>query len=141
MKQQLPIFIFLSFLLTTSCENTLDCIINVRPVLAHKSMETGLVGQYYSDNITAEIKNEPRDNDYDYYFDVRGNIPEGLDVIFDYREIFIEGTPTKSGRYTFTVFLDVDPLDSYYFDEFGNERYDDALCTDNTSKTYTIHIK
>ncbi len=141
MKQPLPIFIFISFFLITSCEDTLDCIINVRPVLAHKSLETGLVGRYYSDVITAEIKNEPRDNDYDYFFDIRGNIPEGVEVIFDYREVIIEGTPTRSGKYTFTIFLDVDPHYSYYYDDFGNERYDDALCTDNTSKTYTILVR
>ncbi len=141
MKQSLAILIFLSFFLFTNCEDTLDCIINVRPVLPHKSLEIGLVNRYYFETITAEIKNEPRDNDYDYYFDISGEIPEGLNVIFDYRDVIIEGTPLKSGRYTFTVYLDVDPPYSYYYDDFGNERYDDALCSDNTSKSYTIAIK
>lgn len=139
MKQSLTILIF--SILLISCEDTLDCIINVRPVLPHKSLEVGLVGRYYSETITAEIKNEPRDNDYEYYFDINGKIPEGLHVIFDYRDVIIEGTPLKSGRFTFTIYLDVDPPYSYYYDDFGNERYDDALCSDNTSKSYTIAIK
>ena len=141
MKQSLPLFILLSFFLFTNCENTLDCIINVRPVLPHKSLEIGLVNRYYSEIITAEIKNEPRDNDYEYYYEISGEIPEGLEVIFDYRDVIIEGTPLKSGRFSFTIYLDVDPPYSYYYDDDGNERYNDDLCSDNTSKRYTIAIK
>lgn len=141
MKKALPLIILLSFFTFTSCENVIDCIINVRPVLSDNRLAIGSVNEYYSDKIFAEIKNEPRDNTYEYYFDVRGKIPDGLEVNFDYREIFIEGMPTKAGRYTFTVYLDVDPPNGYYYDEDGNERYDDSLCSDSTSRTYTIAIK
>lgn len=141
MRQSLFTMLFLSFFTFTNCENVVDCIINVRPVLSDEKLAFGGVNQYYSEKIYAEIKNEPQDNAYNYYFDVRGNIPDGLDVIIDYREVFIEGTPTKAGRYTFTVYLDVDPPDGYYYDEDGNERYDDSLCSDSTSRTYTIAIK
>ena len=141
MKKSLLILACIPFFLFTSCENTLDCIINVRPVLIHKTLEIGLVDRYYSDKITAEIKNEPRDNDYAYYFEVEGEIPNGLEVIFDYRDVIIEGTPLESGRFTFTVYLDVDPPYSLYYDDFGNERYDDPLCSSGTSKTFTIAIK
>ncbi len=141
MKQSLPLLVFISFFLFTSCEDTLDCIINVRPVLSQKSLEVGLVDRFYSEKITAEIKNEPRDNDYDYYFDISGEIPEGLNVVFDYRDVIIEGTPLKSGRYSFTIYLDVEAPYSYYYDDFGNERYNDNLCSSSTSKRYTIAIK
>lgn len=141
MRQSILILLLLSFFTFTNCENVVDCIINVRPVLSDKTLAIGGVNQYYSEIINAEIKNEPQDNAYEYYFDVRGNIPDGLDVIIDYRDVFIEGMPTKAGRYTFTVYLDVDPPNGYYYDEYGNERYDDSLCSDSTSKTYTIAIK
>ncbi len=141
MKQFLLIILLFSFFTFNSCENVVDCIINVRPVLSDKKLAIGGVNQYYSEIISAEIKNEPQDNAYDYYFDVRGKIPDGLEVIIDYRDVFIEGMPTRAGRYTFTVYLDVDALNEYYYDENGNQRFDDALCTDSTSKTYTIAIK
>ena len=140
MKQLVFIILLFSFFTFNSCENVVDCIINVRPVLSDKTLPIGGVNQYYSEVISAEIKNEPQDNAYDYYFDVRGKIPDGLEVIYDYRDIFIEGMPTRAGRYTFTVYLDVDAPYGYYYDEFGNERYDDALCSDSTSRTYTIVI-
>lgn len=141
MKKSFTLIILLSFFTITSCENVIDCIINVRPVLSEKRLAIGGVNQYYSEIISAEIKNEPRDNAYEYYYSISGNIPDGLKVVIDYRDIYIEGTPTKAGRYTFTVHLDVDPPNGYYYDEFGNERYDDSLCSDSTSKTYTIAIR
>ena len=141
MKQSILIILLFSFFSFNSCENVVDCIINVRPVLSDKKLAIGGVNQYYSEIISAQIKNEPQDDAYDYYFDVRGEIPDGLEVIIDYRDVYIEGMPTKAGRYTFTVYLDVDALNEYYYDENGNERFDDSLCTDNTSKTYTIAIK
>lgn len=141
MKQYIFTLACITFFLFTSCENTLDCLINVRPVLTHKKLEIGLVDRYYFDKITAEIKNEPRDNDYAYYFEVDGEIPHGLEVFFDYRDVIIEGTPLESGRFTFTVYLDVDPPYTLYYDDFGNEEYNDPLCTSATSKTFTIAIK
>ena len=140
MKQSLLVLL-LSFSIFTSCENVIDCIINVRPELSDKKLAIGGVNQYYSETIHAQIKNEPKDNAYDYFFNVSGNIPDGLEVVYEYRKVIIEGVPLKSGRYRFTVYLDVDAPNGYYYDEDGNERYDDALCSDSTSKTYTIAIK
>ena len=113
----------------------------MRPELSNKTLSRGSVNQFYSEVIHAEIKNEPQDNAYDYFFDVRGNIPDGVEVIYEYRKVFIEGVPTRSGRYTFTVYLDVDAPNGYYYDEYGNERYDDALCSDSTSEAYTIVVR
>ena len=140
MKRYIFLTVLSFFFLFNSCENVLDCIINVRPELHDVNLKEGHLDHYYFDKITAEIKNEPNDNSYDYYFNVSGNIPAGLDVIYDYREVVLEGIPTESGRFTFRVHLDVDPYNDHYYDEFGNVVYDDALCTDSTSKTYTLVI-
>ena len=118
----------------------MDCIINVRPELHDVNLKDGRIDYYYFDKITAEIKNEPNDNSYDYYFDVYGDIPAGLDIIYDYREVIFEGIPTESGRFTFRVHLNVDPYDDYYYDEYGDVVYDDKLCTDHTTKDYTLII-
>ncbi len=46
------------------CDSVTDCIINTRPYLPHKDLDTGQDGQYYEDVIRSEIKNEPRDREY-----------------------------------------------------------------------------
>lgn len=141
MKRLILPLLIISFFTLTNCENVIDCIINVRPELHDVKLEVGYVDKYYFDKITAEIKNEPSDNSYDYYFDVVGEIPNGIEIIYDYREVILEGVPTESGRFTFRVYLNVDPHEDYYYDDDGDLIYDDALCTDSTSKQYTLYVK
>lgn len=141
MKRCILFLLLISFFTFTNCENVIDCIINVRPELHDVKLKVGYIDKYYFDKITAEIKNEPNDNSYDYYFDVYGDVPNGIEIIYDYRDIILEGIPTEKGRFTFTVYLDVDPYQEYYYDEYGDIIYDDSLCTDSTSKNYTLVIK
>ncbi|WP_248722832.1 hypothetical protein [Seonamhaeicola sp. ML3] len=124
-----------------SCDDVLECIINVRPELHNNDMDIARVDSYYFETITAEVKNEPNDNDYDYFFSVSGNVPKGLDIVYEYRRIIIEGIPKETGRYTIRVSLDVVALNEFYFDEFGNEIYHAPLCTNTTSKVYTIVVR
>ena len=98
----------LSFFAFTSCDNIIDCIINTRPELPDKSFEVGYVNEFYYQDIRAEIKNEPRDDDYAYYFEDITNLPDGLEMFVDHRTIYIEGIPQTSGSYTFTVYLYVE---------------------------------
>lgn len=141
MKHHLSLVLFLSLLTLTSCEDIIDCIINVRPELKGNELEPARLDEYYFETISAEIKNEPRDNDYDYYFSVSGNIPRGLDVVYNYREVVFEGIPREPGRYNIRVSLNVEAINEYYYDEFGNERRRDPLCSHNTSKTYTLIVR
>lgn len=99
-------------------------------------MRRAHVSPFYSEYILAEVKNEPNDNDYDYFFSVSGNYPEGLEFVYNHRKVIIEGTPEKVGRYTFRVHLDVDPLTDYWEDAYNEDR----LCTDHTSKSYTLIV-
>ncbi|WP_298903888.1 hypothetical protein [uncultured Psychroserpens sp.] len=138
MKRLLPLLLFvLSSIMLSSCEDVFDCIINRRPELPNKSFEVGTVESYYYDEFRAEIKNEPRDDDYGYIFEVDDNLPDGLELFVNYRTVSIEGLPTHPGTYTFTVYLFVDPPLSYDYD---TDQYDDPLCSDSTSKEYTIII-
>ncbi|GAA4973780.1 hypothetical protein [Algibacter aquimarinus] len=142
MKRFIPLILLTLFFSSTNCENILDCIINVRPELKDKTLEIGFVDGNYYDNITAQINNEARDNNYDYYFDVSGRLPRGIVVDYDtYREVILRGVPKESGRFRFTVSLEVVALNEFYYDDFGNEVYDDPLCTDTTSRTYVLVIK
>ncbi len=135
MKRQL-LLLLLSVLAFSSCDDVLDCVINVRPELHEKSLAVGFVSEYYSEIITAEIKNEPNDDDYDYYFDVTGRLPEGIIVSYNrYREVVLKGIPIESGRFTIEVFLEARPEDDYY------GRINGPMCSDHTSRTYVLTIK
>ncbi len=135
MKQHLLLLIFLSVLTFSSCGDVLDCVFNVRPELHEKNLAVGFVSEHYSEIITAEIKNEPNDDDYDYYFDVTGRLPEGIIVSYNrYREVVLKGIPIKSGRFTIEVFLEAIPKEDY-------GRINGPLCSDHTSRTYVLTIK
>ncbi|MDG5491760.1 hypothetical protein [Psychroserpens sp. SPM9] len=137
MKQLRPLLLVLSLFTVTSCEDFLDCVINRRPELPDKSFRLGVVNSYYYDEFDAQIKNEPRDNDYGYEFEIHGDLPEGLSMIVNYRTVSIEGLPTHPGTYSFTVVLYVNPPINYDAD---TDTYDDPLCSESTSKDYTIRI-
>jgi hypothetical protein len=123
--------------LVLGCEDIVDCIFNKRPEIPNKSFNVGYVNHFYSDEFTSEIKNEPRDDDYDYYYEVSGDLPEGIEIYTDYRTLILEGTPLEQGRFRFTIYLDVDPPE-YYDEDTG--QYEDSLCSDSTSKEFTITI-
>lgn len=142
MKQYIPITLLVFFFSLTNCEDVVDCIINVRPELQDKVLAIGFVDELYFDSLSAEVKNDPQDNNYEYYFNVTGRLPKGIEVYYDtFREVTFEGVPKESGRFRITVSVEVVALDAYYYDDFGNEIFDDNLCEDYTSKTYVLAIK
>ncbi|TGV01005.1 hypothetical protein [Flavivirga rizhaonensis] len=136
MKQYLPIILLMFLFSFSSCDDALDCIINVRPELRTKTLALGFVDEYYSEMITAEIKNEVNDNDYNYYFDVVGRLPEGLEVFYNRRrEVVFKGISKEAGRFRLEVYLEVTP----HYDEYG--RINGPLCSDNTSESYVLVIR
>lgn len=140
MKHIRPILSVFFILLFTGCdeifEEVVDCIINRRPELSNNKLKGGRNDVYYSDKIWAEIKNEPRDDSYYYDFSFRGTLPNGLDVFFEDREVFIEGTPREKGTFQITISVSVD---ARYYDEEGY--LEDPLCGNYASKTYTLIIR
>ncbi|MFY0714233.1 hypothetical protein J1D01_11180 [Seonamhaeicola sp. NFXS20] len=141
MNKNLSLTFLLSLFLFTSCADILECIINVRPELADKSLEHAHVDQHYFETISAEVKNEPHDNGYDYYFTVSGDIPEGIEIFYDYREVILEGKPKESGSFTIRVSLYVEAVNECYYDEFEErEKCHDPLCSNNTSRVYTLVV-
>ncbi len=121
------------FFLFTSCEDPI-CIFPKEPELPNKQFPIGNTENYYYVDVTAEINNEPRDDDYRYFFDVRG-LPEGMDFFVNFRTISLEGTPQESGIFDITIFLDVDGP----FRNFDNDP--NTLCNFSTSKNYTLIIE
>ncbi len=124
----ISLFVLLTF---TGCDVLADCLINGRAALYDKDFPTATSGNYYSEKVGAEVKDEPLDNDYYYMFDVTGEVPPGILYSVDYREIHFYGIPQEPGTYNFTIHLDVDHKDSYRNDCFDK---------DKTSKTYSIIV-
>ena len=103
-------------------------------------LHTGYYYQDYYDEINAEIKNEARDNAYYYFFSLDGELPEGIDVYFDYRDVIIEGRPLERGRFNFTISLFVEQANDYY-DDCESEWNDcDGLCAESVSRSYVLTI-
>jgi len=142
MKQYLPFILLISFFSLTNCVDILECIINIRPELSSKKLEVAHNNQYYFDSITAEVKNEPYDDGYDYYFTVSGEIPEGIEVFYEYRKVIFKGVPQESGRFNISVYLYVEAINECYYDDVeGRERCHDPLCDNNASRMYTLKVR
>jgi hypothetical protein len=116
-----------------SCSEPL-CVFPKEPELANKEFPIGNTEDYYYVDLNAEINNEPRDDDYDYYFDVEG-LPQGMDYFVNYRTISLEGTPEETGTFTIIIYLDVDGP----FNNFDEEP--ERLCNYSISKSYTLIIE
>ncbi len=137
MQKQLSFILFLSFFMFSSCEDLLDCIVNRRPEIHDKTFKDGTIGVYYYQEVTTEIKNEPRDNDYGYNYELVGSLPDGLQMFVNYRTVSFEGTPEVVGAFKFSLLLYVDPPLSYDYD---TNQYEEVMCSESTSKQFKITI-
>lgn len=126
----------------TSCNELADCVASASPELQTKTFPVATVGTSYDQGVTAEIRNDANDNDYQYFFDITGQIPPGLSRYVNNRTLHFAGTPTQAGQFTFTVKVHVDPP-AYYDGDGGLFEDDDRICfgNDTTEKTYTITVR
>jgi hypothetical protein len=131
------LYLLISFTLSNSCKDLIDCVINKGPVLNYKDLNVGTVNEFYSDYISAEIENEPNDNSYDYYFGVSDNLPVGLEWYVDNRKVVFEGTPLETGNFEFKIELYVEGSEDW---DSETDTWDDDLCNDFTSGKFTITI-
>ena len=120
-------------LLGFGCSDTLSCLIPKEPELPNKSFPIASTQSYYYTDLRVEINNEPRDDDYDYYFDVEG-LPIGMDYFVNYRTISIEGVPELTGTYDITIYVDVDG-------PYRDEDEPTLLCDYSAQKTYTLIVE
>jgi len=127
-------FLTILFLSLLSCDEVFECMLGLEPEINEPSVDQAFIGEPYFDTISAEVKNEPFDNAYDYYFDVVGELPEGIDILFFYRRIELTGTPTEAGRFNFTVYLTVESFDDGFVDT-------SPTCKDEVSRDFTLLVK
>ncbi|BAO77682.1 hypothetical protein [Winogradskyella sp. PG-2] len=135
MKTYKIIPLFICLFLAFSCEDVLSCIIPREPELPNKEFPIGSTESFYYTEFDAEINNEPRDNDYDYFFYAEG-LPLGMDYYVSHRTISFEGKPEETGTFRIKVFLDVEGPFRNNFDDDP-----DLLCEYSTSRSYKLIIE
>ncbi len=134
----LPLLL-ISFL--SSCDEVIDCIDNDGPEFRTEAkLSEATIGIEYDELILVEIKNEPRDDDFEYFFETETPLPKGitLDHGTYSRRVYLRGTPTEPGEYKFILFVRV-------FDSGGNSFGDSGdstenLCYTTKRKEFTITV-
>lgn len=134
MKTITKFVIFIGVILSFGCDEIVECLLKIEPEIHTEPLQTGATYSEYFDTITAEVKNDANDNDYDYFFEIRGALPPGITYDINYREIVFYGIPTEAGIYRFEVKLTVE-LNTY-------DEYDPSpTCGDSISEPFEIRIQ
>lgn len=116
-----------------SCDEIYECVFNINPEIHQKQLLVGVVGERYEDFITAEISNEVNDNDYDYFFDIIGELPPGIFYDVNRRSVDFFGRPEETGIYRFRVELFVE---GYDYDGYDRS----PTCRESTVREFTIQV-
>ena len=127
------LLICFSFFVLFSCDEVFECILGLEPEINETSIAQANINEPYLQAITGEVTNEPFDNDYDYFFEVVGEHPEGIEILYFYRRIELVGTPLEAGRFNFTVYLSVESFEDGFVDP-------SPTCNDEVSRTYTLLV-
>jgi len=145
-KFKIQLVLLLSLLILIGCEK-LGCQIIIKPLLPDKTFAMGKLDVEYFDKLTASIKHSNREQDYNFYFDISGELPSGIEILADnFRTLYFQGTPVEKGTFTFYVLVEIEQ--GYYDDDdWGDD--DDAVllnptlevCNDTTRREYTIIIQ
>ena len=123
----------------TSCEDSTAKHI----CLADDDPPSATIGVAYTFRVSAEVANEPDDNDYDYNFSISdGMLPPGLTTSVSGHYMDVAGTPTSSSNFTFTVRVWSRELREEWEREIET---DDGFPTDSNigwedEETYTIGV-
>jgi hypothetical protein len=131
-----------ALLFMSSCDELADCVASASPQLQSLNFPRAVVGAAYDQGVTAEIRNDSNDNAYQYYFNIIGSLPPGIETYVNGRTIHFAGIPTTAGRYEFTLSVRVDPPQSYDPDS-GFLEDDGRICfgNDTTEKSYSIEVR
>lgn len=93
-----------------SCEEVLDtvkdCVIP-NPELPNKQLKTAKLGEPYSEELQANLKNQPNVDGYIYSFNIKGQLPEGIAINRFHRTLLFEGIPTETGAFSINITVEV----------------------------------
>lgn len=126
---------FLAFFSILSCDDILECIVNVNPEINETSLEPGRINEPYYDRITAEINNEVADDFYEYFFEVVGDLPTGIEIEYRFREIRFYGIPEETGDFRLLVTLTIGAYDD------GDEFDPNPTCDAQVEQVFWLRIR
>ena len=132
MKNLNVFFLALVALLITGCDTVIDCLDDDGPRFPSVAIEPGILNQVYSETVRVSINNEPRDDNFRYDFNISGALPEGLSTASSGRDFIFSGTPTETGTFVFTLFVEVE--DNFGFND------DSGLCFFSDSRRYEMTV-
>ncbi|WP_196888811.1 hypothetical protein [Aureivirga sp. CE67] len=142
-KFKFLILAFVSFVFT-SCD-PFDCIVPRGPELPKKKDFYTGANREFRFEIEAEVKNQPNDDHYDYYFTLEGNYPSTLKYRREgVRTLVVYGTIPQAGTYEFIATVSVDNIYEYYDDEDDGgliQEDGDDLCFYEKSEIYKIIVE
>ncbi|WP_299114357.1 hypothetical protein [uncultured Winogradskyella sp.] len=133
MKSKTTFILLFSFLALLSCDEALECLFGVNPEINETSISSATLDENYFQRITAEVDNAANDNSYDYFFDIIGDLPLGVDAVFFARSIELIGVPEETGAFEFTVFLSVERFEDGYYDS-------SPTCNDSARRDFTLFV-
>jgi len=139
-KFKIQLVLLLSLLFLIGCEK-LGCTIIIKPILPDKTLAIGELGVEYFDKLTASIKHSTNEENYNFYFDISGELPPGIELLVDNcRTLYFEGIPVEKG--TFTFYVSVRITDNFQEFDFESWEWDSTeVCNDTTGREYTITIQ
>ncbi|MEL0457527.1 hypothetical protein WJN01_14905 [Flavobacteriaceae bacterium SZ-1-7] len=113
-----------------NCEGALNCLTGLKPPeLPTKQLMPGYFEKNYYDTLVPYVPQNPDAQGYNWYFELEGQLPEGIEVYLDAEKIVFEGIPKQTGIFELKIFLDVDPINGV------------GLCDSaRTSREYTLQI-
>ena len=135
------LFLGATMILLSGCDvlfdSAIDCLDSDGPDFDKRTLAVPVLNQVYNDIITARIENEPRDDRFDYRFELIGTLPAGMtwrQQEFLGRRIFFEGTPTELVSTEFTLLVAVEERD-----EFSSQN--SGLCFTSKSRRFTLDVQ
>ena len=118
-------------------DSAIDCLDSDGPDFDRRTLTNPILNQVYSELLTARIENEPRDDTFDYRFELIGQLPAGITWRQQAplgRRIIFEGTPTEivTAEFTMLVAVDEGPLVT---------TTNSGLCFTSRSRRFTLDVQ
>lgn len=133
MKSKSTFLLLFAFLMLLSCDEALECVFGLEPEINETTIASATLNENYFQRITAEVDNAANDNSFDYFFDIIGDLPIGIDVVFFPRRIELIGVPEEAGAFEFTVFLAVERFENGFLDT-------SPTCSDDVRTDFTLFV-
>ena len=134
------VLLFVSFTLS-GCDvlfdSAIDCLDSDGPDFDRRTLADPVLNQVYSEILIARIENEPRDDTFDYRFELLGQLPAGITWRQESplgRRIIFEGTPTEIVTAEFTMLVAVDEGQLITTTNSG-------LCFTSRSRRFTLDVQ